>query len=184
MTANADPLHTTGDQEGLNPASGQLSGLSPEDNQVVVSLYQTCPQLWQYFRNIIDFTDLVDQEIQNYEKLLENLRTIYHVFQLRSADMVTVARFVCAVGFIEQAAKLLRLAKGEYGTGFAADPYSFPCPNPKAACSHFLLNILHNFTDLDNQIRLRLARTGFLGDIVDCLKNIKHLSTEALVRSV
>ena len=164
-------------QESMSSASGQLSGLSTEDQKVVVSLCQTCPQLWQDFSNIVDLCDDIDQNITGYQGLLGKFLKILKLFTRQ--DIVHVCRFVVAVGFVEQMVKLYRNINAELGAGFVCST------NPankdhKLLCLSCTWALFHNFSHFGNEFRLRLAHTGFLKDKEEGLKHMTHVAPEAL----
>lgn len=165
----------------LKPGSVQLSKLTPEDARVVASLHHTYPQLRQDFRNIVDFADLMDHDSQNYEELFQSLLKITKAFKYRLADISQICRFAAAVGFAELAVKLHREVMKEIGDVYIAG-ISPPHPNHKVGCVAVLSSMLLDMTDKGMDIRLRLARTGVLQDMVQGLTTAKHLSGEVLVR--
>ncbi|KAK7104977.1 uncharacterized protein [Littorina saxatilis] len=168
------------DQTQVAAESGQVSSLCPEDEQVVVKLYQTCPLLWPVFGHIIAFCDAADEDSGNYETLNHSLFQVVGLYTRSVADIVYLGQFAAAAGFAEQAVKVLRPNVGELGVSLVSIPQR---RDSKMLCFGMLLSLFHNFTHYSNEFRPRLAKTTVFNDFVECLRTLKHLPPEILAES-
>ncbi|KAK7104976.1 hypothetical protein V1264_019608 [Littorina saxatilis] len=172
-----DTLHASADH-ALIAENGQLSGLSPEDKQVVVQLFQANPKLWTEFRSIVEFCDLVDEGIgANYESLLRKLIPVYKI--RNAVDTIIASKFSLAVGFVERLVRLYRHIMTETGTAFVYD-ISGTDRDERRFCLLVLWALFQTFSHNVDDFRLRFAQTGVLGDMVESLKCMKHIAPDAL----
>ena len=159
--------------------------MSPEDLQTVTQLYQKCPHLWTEFRHIIDFTDLLTESPQAYEKLFGQLQTIASDIPILAKDERTsdLLRFHAAVGFVEHSVNWSRQIMRETGKTYSTElpDVSDDRSSFNVRCLALLRNNLLNSTWDSSEISVRLAKTGFLQDLVEDLKHLQHLTTKALV---
>ena len=163
--------------------------IPPEDLQTTCKLYQKCPKLWDDFRNIINFLDLLTENPQAYRQLYQHLQKI---------DMYTrgipvsdnpeedLLHFAVAVGFVERSVQFSRQIMREMGKTYITEfpPFARVTTGFDMQYLRTLRGILLNSTIHSSQFCLRLAQTGFFEDLMEDVKHLKHLSGEALVSTV
>ena len=160
--------------------------ISPEDLQTICKLYQKCPKLWDSFRNVISFLDLLTENPQAYQQLYQHLvRMGLHIEGESGSDSQEddFLLFAVAVGFVEHIVQFSRQIMREMGKTYNTEFPSFSRMDIgfDMRCLHIIRNHLLNITSHSSQFRLRLAQTGFLEDLAEDIKHIKHQSAEVLV---
>ena len=94
-----------------------------------------------------------------------------------------LALFAVSVGFVERTVHFSRQIMREMGKTYNTEfpPFSRVDAGFDMLCLHRLREQFLNCTSLSSLFCLRLAQTGFLEDLVEDVKHIKHQSAEALV---
>ena len=147
-----------------------------------------CPKLWADFRNIISFLDLLTENPQAYKQLYQHLHKIgmYFERQLSDDQEDDFFLFAVAVGFVERCVQFSRQIMRDMSKTYITEfpPFSQVNIGFDMLCLRTLRSDLLNCTASSSQFRLRLAQTGFLEDLMEDVKHLKHLSGEALVSTV
>ena len=94
--------------------------------------------------------------------------------------------FAVAVGFVERCVQFSRQIMRDMGKTYITEfpPFARVNTGFDMLCLSTLRSHLLNCTASSSQFRLRLAQTGFLEDLMEDVKHLKHLSGEALVSTV
>ena len=163
--------------------------IPPEDLQTICKLYQKCPKLWADFRNIISFLDLLTKTPQAYKQLYQHLvRIVLYTEGIPNSDNPEedLLLFAVAAGFVERSVQFSRQIMREMGKTYITEfpPFSRVNTGFDMQCLRTLRGMLLDATIHSSQFCLRLAQTGFLEDLMEDVKHLKHLSGEALVSTV
>ena len=147
-----------------------------------------CPKLWADFRNIISFLDLLTENPQAYKQLFQHLYKIavYIGRQFSDDQEDDFFLFAVAVGFVERCVQFSRQIMRDMSKTYITEfpPFSRVDAGFDILCLHRLRELFLNCTSLSSLFCLRLAQTGFLEDLMEDVKHLKHLSGEALVSTV
>ena len=159
--------------------------VSPEDLQTIHSLYHTCPQLWDEFGNISCFLGLLRENYQAYKELYLHLARmdIYFDNHLSDGKEDALLVFAVAVGFVERSVQSSRQIMRDMGKAYITElpPFSGVDIGFDMLCLHKLRSLYMTCSARSSRFRLRLAQTGFLEDLMEDIKHIKHLSGDTLV---
>ena len=163
--------------------------ISPEDLQTICKLYQKCPKLWVDFRNVISFLDLLTESPQAYKQLCQHLvRIVLYTEGVPDLDNPEedLLLFAVAAGFVERSVQFSRQIMREMGKTYITEfpPFARVNTGFDMQCLRTLRGMLLNATIHSSQFCLHLAQTGFLEDLMEDVKHLKHLSGEALVSTV
>ena len=91
--------------------------------------------------------------------------------------------FAVAMGFVERSVQFSRQIMRDMGKTYITEfpPLARVNTGFDMLCLYTLRSDLLNCTASSSQFRLRLAQTGFLEDLAEDIKHIKHQSAEVLV---
>ena len=157
--------------------------IPPEDLREITGLFQKHPTLWGYFKHIIHVVDLMDAQPEADREVGRDLERIMQLLRPETKHFEVLIHFAAVCGFVEKAVsfgrKMLQIMGKTYITehvividGKLVD---------ENACLYLLRSCMLSCTDNSSEFSLRLARSGYLKDLLEDVKHIQHLSDEARV---
>ena len=163
--------------------------IHPEDLQTLCKQYKKYPKFWADLTNVISFLDLLTENPQAYEQLYQHLfRISLYIQDIPDSDNPEedLLLFAVDVGFVERSVQFSRQIMREMGKTYITEfpPFSRVNTGFDMQCLRTLRGMLLDATIHSSQFCLRLVQTGFLEDLMEDVKHLKHLSGEALVSTV
>ena len=153
----------------------------------ILCLHRQCPFLWDDFGRVGECVELMGREPVLYRRLYKKLIDLnwsierhFSATDRRLKDVL--ARFAAATGFVERSVTVLRRLMREQGKTYVTGlPPLSDVRNANEGCVVILRLLFLNCTALCGEFSLSLARSGFLQDLQQDLKHIRHMSAKHLV---